>query len=289
MKTALRDVTVCAADCLSPALAARALRECAQACDFGDAILFTDAPVEDRGFRTVPIAKLASLDDYSRFVLKSLAQHIATPYALVVQWDGYVVDAAAWSDDFRQFDYIGAPWAWYADGMTVGNGGFSLRSRKLIEATAADGFEFVAGTPEDHQVCRVHRRALGEAGVRFAPELVAAAFSYERSLPARSTFGFHGVFNFWRHVDDREMASVAAQLADKAARSVETVELLVQYVALRKFKVFGALYARVRAARSREEIQADARRFARDPRFLVLFDATCERAEAIVPYAATSP
>lgn len=280
MKASLAAVTVCAADCLSPPLAARALRQCTDACDFGDAILFTDAPVASGSFRTVPIAKLASLDDYSRFVLKELASHLSTPYALVVQWDGYVVDGTAWNEEFLRFDYIGAPWAWYADGMTVGNGGFSLRSRKLLEAMAAERFDFVPGTPEDHQVCRVHRRTLVDAlGVRFAPETLAAAFSYERSLPTRSTFGFHGVFNLWRHVDDGEMAALAAQLPDKVARSAETVELLVQYVALRKFRVFGAVYARVRAVRSREEVQADARRFARDPRFLVLFDATCERAE----------
>ena len=283
MKRALKEVTLCAADCVAPALAARALRASLEACEFGDAILFTDTPAQDDAFRVVRIPRLASLDDYSRFVLKSLAGHVSTPYVLVAQWDGYVTDPAAWTPEFLAHDYIGAPWQWYTDAMNVGNGGFSLRSRRLLDATAADGFAFVAGTPEDHQVCRMHRNALVSAfGIRFAPEVLAARFSYERSAPARPTFGFHGVFNLWRHVEDRDVAALAPLLPDKVARSAELVELLAQYVALRKFRPFDALYARARAARPMAELQADARRFARDPRFLVLFDATCERAEGVV-------
>lgn len=279
MKPSLQEVTVCAADCLAPQLAARALRESAAACDFGDAILFTDEPVADGAFRTVSIDKLASMDDYSRFMLRSLAAHVSTAHVLVIQWDGYVVDPDAWTPEFLQFDYIGAPWHWYKDGRTVGNGGFSLRSLRLLETMASDRFPLEPGMPEDHVVCRTHRAALEALGLRFAPEALANRFSYERALPAQPTFGFHGVFNLWRHVEDREMASLAARLPDKVARSFETVELLVQYVALRKFKAFGAVYARIRAARPMAEVQADARRFAQDPRFLVVFDAACERAE----------
>jgi hypothetical protein len=281
VKPALKDVTLCAADCICPGLAARALRESMAACEFGDAVLFTDAPIRGDGFRVERIGTLGSVDDYSRFVLKSLAGHVSTPYALVTQWDGYVTDAAAWTPEFLQVDYIGAPWHWYNDGMTVGNGGFSLRSRKLLEATAAEHFPFTPGMPEDHQISRQHRMVLaGELGMRFAPEPLAARFSYERSLPARPTFGFHGVFNLWRHVEDREMAALAPALPDKVARSFELVELLVQYVVLRKFKPFDAVYARARAARPMAEVKADARRFTGDARFLALFDGTCERAES---------
>ena len=35
---------------------------------------------------------------------------------------------------FSHCDYIGAQWFWHNDGMRVGNGGFSLRSRKLLTA-----------------------------------------------------------------------------------------------------------------------------------------------------------
>jgi hypothetical protein len=280
VKPALKDVTLCAADCVCPGLAARALRESQEACDFGDAVLFTDASIAEDVFRVVRIDTLASMDDYSRFVLKTLAEHVSTPYALVVQWDGYVVDAAAWTPEFLQFDYIGAPWPWYKDGRTVGNGGFSLRSRRLLQAMASDRFPLEAGMPEDHVVCRTHRPELEGLGMRFAPEALAGRFSYERALPMQSTFGFHGVFNLWRHVEDRDMARLAPGLPDKVARSFELVELLVQYVVLRKFRPFDAVYARARKVRPMAEVKSDARRFTNDARFLDLFDASCERAEA---------
>ncbi|KAF4746198.1 hypothetical protein FOZ62_025133, partial [Perkinsus olseni] len=35
-------------------------------------------------------------------------------------------------DDFLEYDYIGAPWKHRPLGLSVGNGGFSLRSRSLL-------------------------------------------------------------------------------------------------------------------------------------------------------------
>ena len=177
-KLDLRNVTVCAADSVTVALAARALRHSMALCDFGDAIFFTDAPIAG-DFRTVKIDRLASRADYSRFVFKDLANFIATPFALVLQWDGYVLDPSAWRPSFLQFDYIGAKWPWHHDAMSVGNGGFSLRSRKLLESTAADRYPLLQDVPEDELICRHYRQALmADAGIRFAPVEVADAFAY---------------------------------------------------------------------------------------------------------------
>lgn len=131
----LRQVTLCAADSIHPALAARALDISAVRCTFADAILFTHEAVPTCA-RTVLIPRLQSKEDYSTFMVKDLASHVTTPWVLVVQWDGYVLDAAAWSDSFLAFDYIGASWPFHQEGMNVGNGGFSLRSAKLLQALA---------------------------------------------------------------------------------------------------------------------------------------------------------
>ena len=244
MKLQLRDVTLCAADCHAPALADRALRLSLQACDFGDALLLTDAAWADPAFRTVNIDRLASVDAYSRFVFKELAAHIHTPFVLLVQWDGYVVEPAAWREDFLDYDYIGARWAEFRDGMTVGNGGFSLRSRRLLQATASDGFAWVPGASEDVLVCRTYRpRLSAELGMRFAPEALARAFSYEHEHPAEPSFGFHSVLNLWRHVDDADMIHMAAQLDARTLTSWQFMGLLAQYTAMRKFKVAACLHA----------------------------------------------
>ena len=59
-----------------------------------------------------------------------LYKHINTDFCLVVQYDGKVSDPDLWNDDFLNYDYIGAAWT---DGY-VGNGGFTLRSKKLYDA-----------------------------------------------------------------------------------------------------------------------------------------------------------
>jgi hypothetical protein len=125
-----------------------------------------------------------------------------------------VVDAEQWDPAFLEYDYIGAPWPQFDDGRDVGNGGFSLRSRKLLDACRAP--EFVQSHPEDIAICRTNRTLLErQFGIRFADRATAARFSFERSKECAETFGFHGVFNmvsilgpdeFWeiyRSLDDR--------------------------------------------------------------------------------------
>ena len=187
---------------------------------FGDAVLFTDSgpPDAPEGLRVVPIPRLTSSRAYSDFVLTGLAEHIRTEHCLVVQWDGFVLDGGQWDPGFLDFDYIGAPWPQFTDGHDVGNGGFSLRSRRLLELCRSPGF--VASHPEDVAVGRANRAMLErEHGITFAPRGVAERFAFERTAPAGPTFGFHGVFNmipvlgdeqFWRvyrTLDHRQLVS----------------------------------------------------------------------------------
>lgn len=145
---------------------------------------------------TTPIRSLPTRAEYSKFCMKELYNYIETDYVLIIQHDGYVVDWTGWDDINFQYDYIGAPW-WYSDGMNVGNGGFSLRSRKLLKALAED--ETISKyEPEDHHICRTYRRKLEkEHGIVFAPEDVARKFSIEgwpgrKAIPHKGQFGFHG-------------------------------------------------------------------------------------------------
>lgn len=138
--------------------------------------------------------ELNSWEAYSEFMIKYLDQEIKTDHALVIQYDGYVLNWEAWRDEWLQYDYIGAPW-WYKDGKNVGNGGFSLRSKKLISILATDP-EIKQTHPEDHHICRTYRAHLEKKhGIKFAPEHVAADFSIEGWKGDRNyngQFGFHG-------------------------------------------------------------------------------------------------
>ena len=215
----LPTVTLCAASSVNVPATLAALRSCLNQADFAECLLFTDAAelAADPAIRLVPIARLNSSQDYSRFILRELVDHIRTDYCLIVQWDGFILDAGQWRADFLEFDYIGAPWPQFSDGHDVGNGGFSLRSRKLLEACRDPSFR--EEHPEDIAVCRTNRDFLeSRHGIRFADRSTAGHFSVERSAPASPTFGFHGIFNmsnalggdrFWQiysTLDDRRTA-----------------------------------------------------------------------------------
>lgn len=255
-KLDLSDVTLCIADCVNPVLAARSLSRSMRLCTFADAVLFTSVPAAG-AFRTVQIERLGSRADYSRFVLKDLRRMVDTPFVLITQWDGYVLEPDAWRAEFRHYDYVGAKWPWYADGLRVGNGGFSLRSRKLLRALTEEQFALVPDLPEDGLICRVYRGALEqEHGIRFAPEHLADMFSYERGAPNRPTFGYHGLFNMWRHVDDAEMIEMVGHFNDGLCLTREYIELMVQYFLLRKFGPLRALYAKLRAQAQQAQIHS---------------------------------
>lgn len=190
----LPGVTLCAATSVNLDATLAALVRCIAVANFGAVILFTDCEVAvPSAIRRVVIPPLRSSEDYSLFMLTRLAGHIATSHALVVQWDGFITDAAAWREEFLDFDYIGAPWPQFDDGFDVGNGGFSLRSKRLLETCRTAGF--VAHCPEDVAICRTNRALLEADGIRFADAASAARFAFERIAPDGPTFGFHGAFN----------------------------------------------------------------------------------------------
>lgn len=138
---------------------------------------------------------IESIQEYSQFMIKELIEHVPPHFShvLVIQHDGYVWNYSAWRPEWLEYDYIGAPW-WYTDGYNVGNGGFSLRSRRLLMILANDP-NIKKTHPEDHVIGRTYRKYLEERyDIKFAPESVAERFSIEGHRGDRfysGQFGFH--------------------------------------------------------------------------------------------------
>jgi hypothetical protein len=148
--------------------------------------------------------KINSIDEYSHFMLFELYKHIKTDFALVVQYDGYVLRPNKWDDEFFNYDYIGAPWPKNAHfngekNIRVGNGGFSLRSKNLLRCMVDNNLDFTDnGTGffnEDGVLCNYHRLFLEKNGIKFAPPDIAAKFSYESNCDETvdEPFGFHKI------------------------------------------------------------------------------------------------
>lgn len=145
--------------------------------------------------------KYNSLDEYSRGMLYDLTNYVDTPFAITVQRDGMILRPELWTDEFFNYDYIGAPWVpdthFTAEGkeVRVGNGGFSFRSKKLLDAFNVLKLEYTDGGKgffnEDGQICVYYRKQLEDYGIKFAPVEVAARFSTEFTVP-ESTLSFGG-------------------------------------------------------------------------------------------------
>jgi tetratricopeptide (TPR) repeat protein len=227
------SVTLACVDTLNPRLALRALDRSRSGIRFARTVLLTTSvPAEiPSGVEVATIAPIASREAYSQFVLKSLVEHVSTAHVLLVQWDGYVVNPAAFDRAFLDVDYLGARWFWHEDGHDVGNGGFSMRSRRLLEALQDPRIELIDA--EDTTICRTFRPLLErDHGIRFADARLADRFAFEASYPVGKPFGFHGLYNFCRVMPPPELASLTGDFNDVILQSPQLAQLLRNCVGL---------------------------------------------------------
>ena len=198
----LPDVTLVCVDTRTPIQAVQAMRRCMAVARFGHAIFFGSGEwrrrlselADAKAPQWHDIEPLRTIEAYNRFMLRDLCPHIHTSHVLIVQWDGYITAPDLWQDDFLKWDYIGAPWYHGGHPGLVGNGGFSLRSRRLLQALQEQSVNLAE--PEDHEICINLRPQLESGGgIRIAPLETAQAFSCEYGAYRRS-FGFHGMHNF---------------------------------------------------------------------------------------------
>lgn len=193
-------------------------------------LLITDKLVKTKITQKL-LAQPMDYQGYSEFVMYCLHFYITTPYVLIVQSDGWILNADNWDDRWFDYDYVGAYthaalennqfYMWYGwEGRTqnpliVQNGGFSLRSKKFLEAPSRYGIvRKTQSEPtlnnEDVQLCCFMRPYLEKVGIKFAPFDVAKYFSFEHLSPnlhkdmdLKKFFGHHSRFR--RLTGDNEM------------------------------------------------------------------------------------
>lgn len=258
----LPDVTLVCVDTRTPALALDAMRLSVTQVEFGRVIMFTDAatiaalPPDIEGIEVA----IESIDAYSVFMMRGLAQYVTTSHLLVIQWDGFVLDPAQWDPAFLQFDYIGALLKGETGDRMVGNGGFSLRSRRLLNAMLDPAI--VVENPEDTCICHVNREHLERGhGIRFASSEIAARFSFERIRSRGSTFGFHGLYNMPRVLSIDAMEALVRRMPDGMSLGVDARDLCQNLIAggqltaarelIAKRRSLGPLHARTLRLRFR--------------------------------------
>lgn len=150
----------------------------------------------DENIEYINIPEL-SYKTYSDFMIRNLNDYVTTKYILTIQDDGFIINPNLWSDKFYNYDYIGSPWrnSFRYNYIRVGNGGFSLRSKKFLEICKkycpTNRFN------EDHLICVTYRNIFLKYNIKYADLQIAAKFSCETLLDDyknsfKTSFGFHG-------------------------------------------------------------------------------------------------
>lgn len=205
----INNTTLVCVDCYNYGGAITAIKKSLEQIDFEKKLFLTDIPIEIDGIEIIQIPKIKSKKEYSEFIIKKLSKYITTDYLLIIQSDGYIIDGEQWDDNYFKYDYIGASWI-YDNDRQVGNGGFSLRTKKLHDILANDDLIDVLH-PEDQSICILYKFYLEEKyKIKFAPVELADKFSYELKEPIQKTFGFHGYFHqpFKKIIVIRRMAAM---------------------------------------------------------------------------------
>jgi hypothetical protein len=172
----------------------KAIEICTNYANFDKIILFSDIDTE----YTITIDKLNSTLEYNKFVYYELPKYIDTEFILSIQWDGFIINPLAWTDEFLQYDYIGAPWPW---NQLCGNSGFCLKSQKFLESQKIlsqqydlenDDVHGHHGLHDDVMLCIKLRDQFTELGCKYATPEVGYKFSTEYGVyDEHKSFGFH--------------------------------------------------------------------------------------------------
>lgn len=198
----LPRVTLFIADCLNVERAEEVIRKCTQGIKFGAVKLLTDKPTQSPYRVQVPPIK--NLTEYSRFMIKESWKYIPTEYVQVVQHDGWILNPDSWEEDWYRYDYIGPLFfrETQINNNSVGSGGFSFRSKKLMKFVAEKSGPFVPGwgwhayIHEDGVITKGMKHMMAPNGFAFAPPDRAARYGYggNKHLFCPKPFGFHGFY-----------------------------------------------------------------------------------------------
>lgn len=193
----LKNVEIFIASCFNAEAGVRALRHSMKNIQFGKAtILSYHKPTNlVNEINYVKIEKQTP-GMMNTFAIKELPKYYTHDYILSIHDDGFVINPHLWTDEFLQYDYIGAPWPQFHWNKRnrVGNMGFFMISKKFANLELQ--INYING-PNDWLVTNYYYDSFVGDGCKYAPLEIACKFSMELPIlecphDLSKTFGFHG-------------------------------------------------------------------------------------------------
>lgn len=194
----------------------RVIEDCLTKVVFGDIVVFTDKPEVFAGLpvRLLPCIDFPNKKEAGRFYYSEAMAAVTTDFALMLEWDAGIYDETKWKAEFFDYDYIGAPWVVrHGETHDVGNGGFTLISRKLGHALCDHRRDIPVYT--DMDVCRFARTKLEPLGFKWPQADLASRFAWELGPRNPEHFGYHGAFN-WPTLLPRDEVIARAKIMIKS-------------------------------------------------------------------------
>lgn len=187
-KLDLRDITLVAIGSTKIQQTLSAIDICLNTAVFAEILFFSDI----KNAYQIPVPRMNSIKDYDNFVIYDLPSYIKSKFCLTIHWDGFIVNPKSWTDEFLEYDYIGAPWPWM--NFVCGNGGFCLKSKKFLvtQEKIVPQNRIRIDRPDDVFLCIDNRQQFEKLGCKYAPRHIAQQFSTEYGgYHNYQSFGFH--------------------------------------------------------------------------------------------------
>lgn len=198
-KLKLPNVTLVAMTSVKVKETIKAMQYSMRGIEFGDVVLITHRKpfFLPKEIRYAHISKLTDIDHFNYKTVYDMGDYIHTDFALLVHYDGFVVNPDMWRDEFLEYDYIGSPWPLPKEGddttyrdiygnlCRVGNS-VSIRSKRLMDYPKKANVPWVGEKGyfnEDGFICCKIRHLLEAEGMKIAPLELAVYFGHEHMIP----------------------------------------------------------------------------------------------------------
>ncbi len=212
----LPEVTLVCVQPRVPVLGVATLQHCMRDIDFAQVLLFTDPDALSQAPEGIELKglRLESPAAHADFMLRGLVHYLQTSHVLIVQWNGFVLDASQWDPAFQLYDHVCAPVEPGTSAFGARQTSFSLQSRRLLQAMQDPAMLIRAS--ENHFLPHDNRQRLEQVhDVRFAPTELARRFSFDHLRPDGATLGFQGLHNLPRVLRPDALRRLVRSLPDE--------------------------------------------------------------------------